>query len=116
RSRVAVRRGGSPAAALVPQRSRGDCDFGRSAGRFPPSQWVQAPRRASKLPRPLSAVVRIYPRSSWMKKRTLTRATAAAAVLALALPVLAIAGQPGQTVELKTTITINPYGSAGKVS
>jgi len=51
-----------------------------------------------------------------MKKRNLTLAAAVAAVLALALPVLAIAGQPGQTVELKTTITINPYGSAGKVS
>jgi hypothetical protein len=51
-----------------------------------------------------------------MKKRNLTLAAAVAAVLALALPVLAIAGQPGQTVELKTTITMNPYGSAGKVS
>jgi hypothetical protein len=51
-----------------------------------------------------------------MKKRNLTLAAAVGAVLALALPVLAIAGQPGRTVELKTTITMNPYGSAGKVS
>jgi len=40
----------------------------------------------------------------------------AGAALALIAPVVATAGQPGQTVELKSTITINPYGSAGKVS
>jgi hypothetical protein len=51
-----------------------------------------------------------------MKKRNLTLAAAVAAVVALALPVLALADHPGQTVELKSTITINPYGSAGKVS
>jgi hypothetical protein len=51
-----------------------------------------------------------------MKKRNLTLAAAVAAVVALALPVLAIADHPGQTVELKSTITMNPYGSAGKVS
>jgi hypothetical protein len=38
------------------------------------------------------------------------------ATLALAVPVIAAAGQPGQTVELKSTITVNPFGSAGKVS
>jgi hypothetical protein len=43
-------------------------------------------------------------------------AVAVGAALALAVPVIAVAGQPGQTVELKSTITINPYGSAGKVS
>jgi hypothetical protein len=41
---------------------------------------------------------------------------AVVALAALAVPVVAAAGQPGQTVELKSTITINPYGSAGKVS
>jgi hypothetical protein len=41
---------------------------------------------------------------------------AVGAALALMVPVIATAGQPGQTVELKSTITINPYGSAGKVS
>jgi hypothetical protein len=51
-----------------------------------------------------------------MKKRNLTLAAAVAVVVALALPVLALADHPGQTVELKTTITMNPYGSAGKVS
>jgi len=51
-----------------------------------------------------------------MKKRNLMLAAAVVAVVALALPVLALADHPGQTVELKTTITINPYGSAGKVS
>jgi carbon monoxide dehydrogenase subunit G len=51
-----------------------------------------------------------------MKKRNLTLAAAVAGLVALALPVLALADHPGQTVELKSTITINPYGSAGKVS
>jgi len=41
---------------------------------------------------------------------------ALAATAAVAAPIAASAGQPGQTVELKSTITINPYGSAGKVS
>ena len=42
---------------------------------------------------------------------------AAVAALALAVPVAGLAaGQPGQTVEIKSTITINPYASAGKVS
>jgi hypothetical protein len=54
----------------------------------------------------------------WMSKRK--RATglfaAAVATAALAVPVVASADHPGQTVELKSTITINPYGSAGKVS
>ena len=44
-------------------------------------------------------------------------AAAAVAALALAVPVAGFAaGEPGQTVEIKATITINPYGSAGKVS
>jgi hypothetical protein len=38
------------------------------------------------------------------------------AALALMAPVIATAGEPGQTVELKSTITMNPLGSAGKVS
>jgi len=51
-----------------------------------------------------------------MKKSKLTVALATlVAALALAVPV-AISAQPGQTVELKTTITTNPYVSAGKVS
>jgi carbon monoxide dehydrogenase subunit G len=41
---------------------------------------------------------------------------AAIATAALAVPVIASADHPGQTVELKSTITINPFGSAGKVS
>jgi hypothetical protein len=48
--------------------------------------------------------------------RVAALAVAVGAALALAAPVIAAAGQPGQTVELKSTITINPYGSAGKVS
>jgi hypothetical protein len=44
-------------------------------------------------------------------------AVAAASALALAIPVAGFAaGEAGQTVEVKATITINPYGSAGKVS
>jgi hypothetical protein len=43
-------------------------------------------------------------------------AVAVGAALALMAPVIAAAGEPGQTVELKSTITINPYGNAGKVS
>ncbi len=51
-----------------------------------------------------------------MKKSKVTVALAAiGATLALAVPV-AISAQPGQTVELKTTITINPYANGGKVS
>ena len=41
---------------------------------------------------------------------------AVVATAALAVPVVASADHPGQTVELKSTITINPYGNAGKVS
>jgi hypothetical protein len=48
--------------------------------------------------------------------RVTALALAAGAALALMAPVIAAAGEPGQTVELKSTITINPYGSAGKVS
>jgi hypothetical protein len=51
-----------------------------------------------------------------MKMSKLTAAlVTVGATLALAVPV-AISAQPGQTVELKTTITVNPYASAGKVS
>ena len=50
-------------------------------------------------------------------RRALGVVVAAVAALALAVPVAGFAaGQPGQTVEIKSTITINPYGSAGKVS
>jgi carbon monoxide dehydrogenase subunit G len=49
-------------------------------------------------------------------KRTAGLFGAVAATVALAVPVVASADHPGQTVELKSTITINPYGSAGKVS
>ena len=48
--------------------------------------------------------------------RVAALAVAVGASLALLAPVIATAGQPGQTVELKSTITINPYGNAGKVS
>jgi hypothetical protein len=51
---------------------------------------------------------------NWNRVAALVVAVGAA--LALAVPVIAAAEQPGQTVELKSTITINPYGSAGKVS
>jgi hypothetical protein len=49
-------------------------------------------------------------------KRFFAGAATVVAALALTVPMIAAAGQPGQTVELKSTITINPYGSAGKVS
>ena len=54
-----------------------------------------------------------------MSKRKLVTGLFAAAVAtaALAVPVVASADHPGQTVELKSTITINPYGSdQGKVT
>lgn len=51
-----------------------------------------------------------------MKKRnSLVVLAAVGAMLALAVP-MAISAQPGQTVEIKSTITVNPYASAGKVS
>ena len=49
-------------------------------------------------------------------KRVMGLFAAAVATAALAVPVAALADHPGQTVELKSTITINPFGSAGKVS
>jgi hypothetical protein len=50
-------------------------------------------------------------------RRIAALAIAAVAVLALAVPVAGFAaGEPGQTVEIKSTITVNPYASAGKVS
>jgi hypothetical protein len=51
-----------------------------------------------------------------ISKRAAPLAAAALAVMALAVPVALAAGQPGQTVELKSTITMNPHGQAGKVS
>jgi hypothetical protein len=51
---------------------------------------------------------------NWNRVAALTVTVGAA--LALMAPVIAAAGQPGQTIELKSTITINPYGNAGKVS
>jgi hypothetical protein len=51
-----------------------------------------------------------------ISKRAASLAAAALAVMALAVPAALAAGQPGQTVELKSTITMNPYGQAGKVS
>jgi carbon monoxide dehydrogenase subunit G len=50
------------------------------------------------------------------RKRVTGLFVAAVATAALAVPVVASADHPGQTVELKSTITINPFGSAGKVS
>jgi hypothetical protein len=48
--------------------------------------------------------------------RVAALAVAAGASLALMAPVIATAGEPGETVTLKSTVTINPYGSAGKVT
>jgi hypothetical protein len=54
----------------------------------------------------------------WMSKRRRVTGLFAAAIAtaALAVPVAASADHPGQTVELKSTITVNPVASAGKVS
>jgi hypothetical protein len=51
-------------------------------------------------------------------KRALALVAAAVAVLALAVPVAFAGGasHPGQTVEIRSTITVNTVGSAGKVS
>jgi hypothetical protein len=50
-------------------------------------------------------------------KRVVGLVVAVVATFALAVPVAGLAApHPGQTVEIKATITINPYGSAGKVS
>ena len=51
-----------------------------------------------------------------ISKRAASLAALALAAMALAVPVALAAGEAGQTVELKSTITINPYASAGKVS
>jgi hypothetical protein len=54
----------------------------------------------------------------WMSKRKRAAGLFAAAVAtaALAVPVAASADHPGQTVELKSTITMSAFGNAGKVS
>ncbi len=52
--------------------------------------------------------------SNWNRAAALTVAVGAA--LALTVPVIAAAGQPGQTVELKSTITVDRFATAGKVS
>ncbi len=50
------------------------------------------------------------------RKRVIGLFAAAIATAALAVPVAASADHPGQTVTIKSTITMNPYGNAGKVS
>jgi hypothetical protein len=50
------------------------------------------------------------------RKRTTGLFAAALATAALAVPVAASADHPGQTVTIKSSITMNPFGSAGKVS
>ncbi len=50
------------------------------------------------------------------RKRVTGLFAAAIATAALAVPVAASADHPGQTVELKSTITIDPFATAGKVS
>ncbi len=50
------------------------------------------------------------------RKRAAGLLSAAIATAALAAPIAASADHPGQTVELKSTISINPFASAGKVS
>jgi hypothetical protein len=50
------------------------------------------------------------------RKRVTGLFAAVVATAALAVPVAALADHPGQTVKLKSTITVNPFGSAGKVS
>ncbi|MGD9737183.1 MAG: hypothetical protein AB7V58_16475 [Solirubrobacterales bacterium] len=50
-------------------------------------------------------------------RRVLGVVAAAVAALALAIPVAGLAApHPGQTVEIESTITTNPYANAGKVS
>jgi hypothetical protein len=55
-----------------------------------------------------------------MSKSTRIKAGSVAMVVAVAAMAMAVvsasANEPGETVTLKSTITINPYGSAGKVS
>ena len=48
-------------------------------------------------------------------KRMTALALSAGAALALTAPIVGATGQPGQTVELKTSVTINNLGYAGKV-
>jgi hypothetical protein len=51
-----------------------------------------------------------------ISKRAIALAAAAVAALALAVPVALAASEPGETVEISSTITVNPTASAGKVS
>jgi hypothetical protein len=55
-----------------------------------------------------------------MSKSKRIKAGSVAMVVAVAAMAMAVvsasANEPGETVTLKSTITINPYGSAGKVS
>jgi hypothetical protein len=48
-------------------------------------------------------------------KRATGLFAAAVATAALTVPVVAAADYPGQSVRVQTTISINPYGNAGKV-
>jgi hypothetical protein len=50
------------------------------------------------------------------RKRAAGLLAAAVATAVLAIPVVASADHPGQTVELKSTITTDPYAASGKVS
>jgi hypothetical protein len=50
-----------------------------------------------------------------ISKRASALATALAATLAIGVPVAISAGQPGQTVKISSTVTINGYGNGGKV-
>ena len=50
-----------------------------------------------------------------ISKRAAALATALAATLAIGVPVAISAGQPGQTVKINSTLTINAYGNGGKV-
>jgi hypothetical protein len=50
-----------------------------------------------------------------ISKRAAALATALAATLAIGVPVAISAGQPGQTVKVSSTVTVNAYGNGGKV-
>jgi len=50
------------------------------------------------------------------RKRSTGLIAAAIATAVLAVPVAASADHPGQTLTIKSSLTMNPFGSAGKVS